>query len=75
MRILNARWVLNYWACLGLALLGPGCWGRAAGSQAGLGPLVGKRAPAFQAQGIFNEPYSLETFKGHILVLQFGASW
>jgi hypothetical protein len=75
MRILSARSVLNYWACLGLALVGPGCWGRAAAGQGGQGPLVGKRAPAFQAQGIFNEPYSLQTFKGHILVLQFGASW
>ena len=26
-------------------------------------------------QGIFNETLSLETFKGHILVMQFGASW
>lgn len=39
------------------------------------GPLLGKPAPAFQIQGIFNEPLSLESFKGHILVMQFGASW
>ncbi|HWI58926.1 MAG TPA: hypothetical protein VNZ22_16995 [Bacillota bacterium] len=39
------------------------------------GPLVGKPAPAFQVQGIYNESLSLETFKGHILVMQFGASW
>jgi hypothetical protein len=36
---------------------------------------VGKVAPEFHIQGIYNEPYSLETFKGHILVIQFGASW
>jgi hypothetical protein len=39
------------------------------------GPLLGKPAPAFHIQGIFNEPLSLESFKGHILVMQFGASW
>lgn len=37
--------------------------------------MVGKAAPAFQIQGIFHEPYSLEAFKGHILVMQFGSSW
>ena len=39
------------------------------------GPLVGKKAPAFQVAGIHSETYSLETYKGHILVMQFGASW
>jgi hypothetical protein len=39
------------------------------------GPLVGKTAPSFHVQGIYGESYSLETFKGHILVLQFGSSW
>ncbi len=39
------------------------------------GPLLGKKAPDFHVQGIFNESYSLDTFKGRILVLQFGASW
>ncbi len=39
------------------------------------GPLVGKAAPAFQVPGSFNESFSLETFKGHILVMQFGSSW
>ncbi len=39
------------------------------------GILVGKAAPQFQVQGIFHERYSLETFKGHILVMQFGTSW
>ena len=39
------------------------------------GPLVGKLAPEFRVQGIYSEPYSLESFKGHILVMQFGTSW
>ncbi|HEY5911213.1 MAG TPA: hypothetical protein VJA21_11485 [Verrucomicrobiae bacterium] len=39
------------------------------------GSLVGKQAPEFHVQGIFNEAYSLERFKGHILVMQFGSSW
>ncbi len=39
------------------------------------GPLLGKPAPPFQIQGIFQETLSLEAFKGHILVMQFGTSW
>ncbi len=39
------------------------------------GSMIGKPAPEFHVQGIFNENYSLEKFKGHILVMQFGASW
>jgi hypothetical protein len=39
------------------------------------GPLAGKPAPAFQVQGIYGEDCSLEAFKGHILVMQFGTSW
>ncbi len=39
------------------------------------GPLLGKPAPAFQVRGIYNESLTLESFKGHILVMQFGASW
>jgi len=38
-------------------------------------PLVGKPAPSFQLQGVYNETYSLDQFKGHILVMQFGSSW
>jgi len=38
-------------------------------------PLVGKPAPDFHVQGIYNEDCSLPAFKGHILVMQFGASW
>ncbi len=41
----------------------------------GQGPLVGTKAPGFDVQGIYSEDYSLESFKGHILVMQFGASW
>jgi hypothetical protein len=37
--------------------------------------LVGKPAPSFQLQGIYGETYSLDLFKGHILVMQFGSSW
>jgi hypothetical protein len=43
--------------------------------KSGPGPMVGKVAPEFHVQGIFDESYSLETFKGHILVMQFGTSW
>jgi hypothetical protein len=41
----------------------------------GRGTLLGQNAPEFHIQGIWGEPYSLETFKGHILVMQFGSSW
>jgi hypothetical protein len=44
-------------------------------AQSRQGALVGKPAPSFQLQGIYNENYSLEQFKGHILVMQFGSSW
>jgi hypothetical protein len=37
--------------------------------------LVGKPAPSFQLQGVYNEKYSLDQFKGRILVMQFGSSW
>jgi hypothetical protein len=39
------------------------------------GARVGQKAPAFHITGIHGEPYSLETFKGHVLVMQFGSSW
>jgi len=41
----------------------------------GRGTLLGQKAPEFRIPGIWGEPYSLETFKGHILVMQFGSSW
>ena len=44
-------------------------------AQSRQGVLVGKPAPSFQLQGIYNETYSLDQFKGHILVMQFGSSW
>ncbi len=44
-------------------------------AQSRRGALVGKPAPSFQLQGIYNETYSLDQFKGHILVMQFGSSW
>jgi hypothetical protein len=44
-------------------------------AQSRQGALVGKPAPAFQLQGIYEESYSLDQFKGHILVMQFGSSW
>jgi hypothetical protein len=37
--------------------------------------MVGTRAPAFRLQGIYDETYTLDQFKGHILVMQFGSSW
>ncbi len=43
--------------------------------QGAQGSMVGKKAPDFHIQGIYDENYSLESFKGHILVMQFGASW
>ncbi len=64
------RYLLS--ACLFVAVLGSGLsLTRPAHAQS----LVGKRAPEFHIDGIFNEAYSLEKFKGHILVLQFGSSW
>jgi hypothetical protein len=62
------RWILAATLLLGLAALN-----REGRSEEG--PMVGRPAPPFQVQGIFGESYSRETFKGHILVMQFGASW
>lgn len=66
------RWVLNPWSW-GIAGLVAwcGCDARAQRQSA----MVGKLAPEFHIQGIYNEAYSLESFKGHILVMQFGSSW
>ncbi len=60
-----------------LAALLIGCCAHVIPSQAQSrqGALVGKPAPNFQLQGIYDERYSLEQFKGHILVMQFGSSW
>jgi hypothetical protein len=64
---------LSHWGWLG-ALLAASCLSSHAAKD-GQGPLVGRRAPAFHVQGIYAEDYFLETFKGHILVMQFGTSW
>jgi len=64
------QWILSATLLFGVS----GC-NREGWSQDRQGPMVGRPAPVFHVQGVFGEPYSLETFKGHILVLQFGASW
>ncbi len=63
------------YALLTAALLG--CCAYALPSQAmsRQSALVGKPAPNFQLKGIYDESYSLDQFKGHILVMQFGSSW
>ncbi len=63
---------LNRW-CLA-TLLATCCLPALAASERP-GPFVGKKAPSFLIHGIYSENYSLETFKGHILVMQFGTSW
>ena len=73
MRTSCMRAVLS--SCLALALLAGFSACAQSQKQIGRGPLVGRKAPAFQIQGIFNEAYSLDTFKGHILVMQFGSTW
>ena len=60
---------------LAVALLGVCAQVTSCRAQSRRGALVGKPAPNFQLQGIYNEPYSLDQFKGHILVMQFGSSW
>jgi hypothetical protein len=75
---MKAEGVSRVWrgrAMLAAALLS--CFVSAARSQAQSrqSRLVGKPAPTFQLQGIYNETYSLDQFKGHILVMQFGSSW
>ncbi len=64
-------------ACLFVAVAGTMilAWSGLTYAQQGGSGLVGKPAPEFHLKGIYSEDYSLEKFKGHILVLQFGASW
>ena len=50
-------------------------YGGADNPPVGQGQMVGQNAPVFRVQGIYSETYSLEQFKGHILVIQFGSSW
>jgi hypothetical protein len=63
-RVLLAAAMVGCCACTGQSL-----------AQSRQSPLVGKPAPKFQLQGVYNETYSLDQFKGHILVMQFGSSW
>ena len=70
---MKTRPCLNHWCCLA-TLLAAFCLPSQA-ARNGPDPLVGKQAPAFHAHGIYDEDYSLEAFKGHILVMQFGTSW
>jgi len=74
MRAASVRLFRKPWPWLAALLAGACCLSLEARS-VGPGPMVGKAAPAFQIQGAFDETYSLEPFKGHILVMQFGASW
>jgi hypothetical protein len=74
MKAVSLRPFRSQWAWLAALLIG--AFGASLeAKKTGPGPMVGKAAPAFHLQGIFDEAYSLETFKGHILVMQFGASW
>ena len=66
----STRWLLAATILVGIGAFHYDGW-----SQERQGAMLGKPAPAFQVQGIYGESYSLESFKGHILVMQFGASW
>jgi hypothetical protein len=71
MRPAGLRISLARWCWLSLLLAACCMSSRAARSHS----LVGQKAPAFHFKGIFQEPYALETFRGHILVMQFSTSW
>jgi hypothetical protein len=70
---MTTRTCLNRWYLLATLLAASCLAGQAARS--GPDPLVGKKAPSFHMRGIYSEDYSLEALNGHILVMQFGASW
>ncbi len=70
---MKTRLTVNRWPWISVLLAVSGLSSHAA--KDGQGPLVGKKAPDFHIQGIYDENYSLEAFKGHILVMQFGTSW
>lgn len=72
MKAVGLRRLLNGWLWIAPAMTALGAGGA---EPVKPGPLVGKPAPAFRVQGIFDESLSLEAFKRHILVMQFGASW
>lgn len=70
---IGALWSVR--AVLAAALLGLSMQAIPSQAQSRQGTLVGKPAPSFRLQGIYGETYSLDQFKGHILVMQFGSSW
>ncbi len=67
--------VRSRWAVLAAVILGCCAYALPGAAQSRQSGLVGTAAPGFQLQGIYNETYSLDQFKGHILVMQFGSSW
>jgi len=75
MKTAGFRLLRSQWRGLAALLIAISTGSLAAKSPPKPGPMVGKTAPEFHIQGIHDEAYSLETFKGHILVMQFGASW
>jgi cytochrome oxidase Cu insertion factor (SCO1/SenC/PrrC family) len=67
------RWLAeSVWLAAALIVV---CGFQLDGYAQGRGIRLGQKAPDFNITGIYGEPYSLETFKGHILVMQFGSSW
>ncbi len=62
-------------ALLAVVVLGCGAQVSPCQAQSRQSALLGKPAPSFQLQGIYGETFSLDQFKGHILVMQFGSSW
>ena len=70
----GAKWLLVEGVWLAAALIGL-CAMQRDGFAQSRGTSLGQKAPDFHITGIWGEPYSLETFKGHILVMQFGSSW
>ena len=63
------------WILAATLFLGICGFNREGWSQERQGRMVSRQAPPFHVQGIFGDSYSIEAFKGHILVIQFGASW
>lgn len=74
MKVLDNAWI-RQWRAWFLLLAVAGTMSAWAAEDPTRGPLVGKPAPAFQVQGIYHETYTLDSFKGRLLILQFGASW
>jgi len=75
MKVSDFRRIVHGQGVLAAALLSCCVQVTPAAGQSRQSRLVGKPAPSFQLQGIYNETYSLDRFKGHILVMQFGSSW